>query len=233
MPTIRIYGYARVSTKDQRLDRQIQDLVNAGVHQMNIFTDKASGKDFDRESYIKLVGNDEVEPLLEEGDRLIISSIDRLGRNYTEIQEQWKRITQDIGADVKVLDMPLLDTTAADGTLDSRFIADLVLQILSYVAAKERENTRRRQAQGIALAKKRGVYSGSNWAGAPREVMSADEFETLYQQYKAGETTVKEMAEVFDVSLGTVYNRIRERKEIGKSYDPNTPRASQTTAQAT
>ena len=134
-----IYGYARVSSKEQNLERQIKELKGAGVEERNILMDKQSGKDFNRKSYNLLVGTDTTAPLLREGDVLTVYSIDRLGRNYTEIMKQWQYITQEIKADIRVLDMPLLDTRNNGDSLDSRFVADLVLQILSYVAQKERE----------------------------------------------------------------------------------------------
>ena len=133
----RIYGYARVSSREQNLERQLQTLKDAGVEERNILVDKQSGKDFNREAYKALTMQ-----LLREGDLLIIMSIDRLGRNYADMRDQWNYITKKIGADIKVLDMPLLDTSNSTDNLDSRFLADLVLQILSYVAEKERENTR-------------------------------------------------------------------------------------------
>ena len=132
----RVYGYARISDKDQNEARQEKELLSFGVKQGNIKVDKASGKDFNRKAYNLLVGTEDSDPTLVKGDLLVICSIDRLGRNYSEIMEQWRIITQTIGADIKVLDMPLLDTSQSKETLDSRFIADLVLQILSYVAEK-------------------------------------------------------------------------------------------------
>ena len=146
-----IYGYARVSTTDQNLARQIEQLKQFGIPERNIRCDKVSGKTFNRREYNALVGTPDTAPLLRKGDLLVIVSLDRLGRNYTEIKEQWNYIINDIGADIVVLDMPLLDTRQTDDNLDKRFIADLVLQILSYVAQKELENTRRRQKQGLEV----------------------------------------------------------------------------------
>lgn len=155
------YGYARVSSVDQNLDRQLEALRTEGIEERNIITDKQSGKDFDRKGYNSLVGTETTASLLREGDMLVILSLDRLGRNYAEIRKQWEHITVTLKADIKVLDMPLLNTAQRDdGNLDSRFIADLVLQILSYVSEKERQNIKARQKQGIALAKERGVYKG-------------------------------------------------------------------------
>ena len=162
-----IYGYARVSSKEQNLERQIKELKGAGVEERNILMDKQSGKDFNRKSYNLLVGTDTTAPLLREGDVLTVYSIDRLGRNYTEIMKQWQYITQEIKADIRVLDMPLLDTRNNGDSLDSRFVADLVLQILSYVAQKERENIKVRQSQGIAVAKEQGKHLGRPAAEFP------------------------------------------------------------------
>lgn len=154
MKDIRTHGYARVSTKEQNEARQINALKEAGVSERDIYLDKISGKSFDRPEYQRLLN------VIRKGDLIVIPSIDRLGRNYTEIQEQWRYITGELGADIQVLDMPLLDTRAKKDSIDSRFVSDLVLQILSYVAAKERENIKARQAQGIANAKANGVAIG-------------------------------------------------------------------------
>lgn len=143
------YYYGRVSAVQQNLDRQIKAFKDLGADERYIYTDKQSGKDFDRKSYNTLVGTKETAPVLRAGDTLVVYSIDRLGRNYTEIRHQWEYITHELGANIKVIDMPLLDTSRANGDLDSKFIADLVLQILSYVAEKERENIRARQRQGL------------------------------------------------------------------------------------
>ena len=147
------YGYARVSTKEQHSDRQIHSLKEAGVSEKNIFTDTMSGKNFERLRYEQLLA------LLKSGDRLIVKSIDRLGRSYKEIVEQWRIITKDIQADITVLDMPLLDTSIKRDLLGT-FISDVVLQILSFVAQNEREVTMLRQSEGIIQAKKRGVKFG-------------------------------------------------------------------------
>lgn len=136
MKDIRTHGYARVSTKEQNEARQINALKEAGVSERDIYLDKISGKSFDRPEYQRLLN------VIRKGDLIVIPSIDRLGRNYTEIQEQWRYITGELGADIQVLDMPLLDTRAKKDSIDSRFVSDLVLQILSYVAAKERETSR-------------------------------------------------------------------------------------------
>lgn len=147
------YGYIRVSTKDQNEDRQVDALKKYEIPQSNIFMDKQSGKDFERPAYQKMIRK------LKKGDVVIVKSIDRLGRNYDEIIEQWRIITKQIDADIVVIDMPLLDTRAGKD-LTGKFVADLVLQILSYVAQTERESIRQRQAEGIASAKARGVKFG-------------------------------------------------------------------------
>jgi len=148
------YGYVRVSTKKQHEDRQLIALTDCGVLPRNIFVDKQSGKDFERQKYQRLLKR------LKSDDTVFIKSIDRLGRNYEEIQNQWRLITKDIGADIVVVDMPLLDTRQKEKDLTGTFIADLVLQILSYVAETEREYIRQRQKEGIAAAKAKGVKFG-------------------------------------------------------------------------
>lgn len=150
----RVFGYARVSTRDQNLDRQLQALAAFPVEGRRLFADKASGKDFDRPAYRRLMAR------LRPGDVLVIKSIDRLGRDYNEILEQWRAITKRKGVHVVVLDMPLLDTRATQNGITGVFLADVVLQLLSYVAQIERDNTHQRQAEGIAAAKARGVRFG-------------------------------------------------------------------------
>ena len=148
------YGYARVSSRDQNPSRQLDAFSKLGLPPERVFCDKASGKNFERPQYRRLVRR------LREGDLVVVKSIDRLGRNYDEIIEEWRRITKVKRADIVVLDMPLLDTRAKPDDVTGAFIADLVLQILSYVAQVERENIRQRQAEGIAAAKARGVKFG-------------------------------------------------------------------------
>ena len=148
-----VYGYIRVSSLDQNEDRQRIAMGGRAVPEKNLFIDKQSGKDFNRPQYRRMVKK------LKPGDLLCIQSIDRLGRNYEEIQDQWRRLTKDLGVDISVIDMPLLDTRNGKDLMGT-FIADLVLQILSFVAQNERENIRSRQAQGIAAAKQRGVRFG-------------------------------------------------------------------------
>ena len=170
------YGYIRVSSTDQNEDRQRIALQEKAVPRHNIFMDKQSGKDFDRPQYKRLVRR------LREGDLLYVLSIDRLGRNYAEIQNQWRILTKEIRVDICVIDMPLLDTRNGKDLMGT-FIADLVLQILSFVAQSERENIRKRQEQGIAAAKARGVRFGRPPRPLPENYPSA------YHRWKAGAIT--------------------------------------------
>lgn len=183
-------GYVRVSTADQNEARQIKAMQEDGVEK--IYMDKQSGKDFNRPEYKKMVSE------LKQGDILVLHSIDRLGRNYEEILEQWRIITKEIKSDVIVQDMPLLNTTISRD-LDGTFIADLVLQILSYVSAKERDNIRRRQREGIAIAKAQGKYKG----GKPKEVDEQLFAENLVK-YRNGEITKSEFALKIGVSRPTL-----------------------------
>lgn len=183
-------GYVRVSTVEQNEDRQIKAMEEDGVDK--IYMDKQSGKDFNRPEYKKMISE------LQQGDVLVLHSIDRLGRNYEEILEQWRVITKEIKADVIVQDMPLLNTTISKD-LDGTFIADLVLQILSYVSAKERENIRRRQMEGIAIAKEKGVYKG----GKPKQI-DEELFKENLVRYRNGEITKTEFASAINVSRPTL-----------------------------
>lgn len=148
------YGYARVSTIAQNLDRQLDELTKLGIDEKHIYTDKESGKDFDRKNYKKLIRK------LKQGDALFIKSIDRLGRNYNMVLDEWRFLTKEKGIDIVVIDMPLLDTRIEGKNLVGKFIADVVLQVLSFVAENERETMRQRQAEGIKMAKLRGVRFG-------------------------------------------------------------------------
>lgn len=161
MTETRVHGYIRVSSKDQNEGRQIAALKEFGIAERDIYIDKQSGKNFERPEYQRLLNS------IRNGDLVVVLSIDRLGRNYTEVQEQWRYIVNELGADIKVLDMPLLDTRVNGDNIDTRFVSDLVLQILSYVAQKERENIKERQAQGIAYAKARGKHIGRPKAEYP------------------------------------------------------------------
>ena len=192
-----IYGYVRVSSMDQNEDRQMVALSEAGVSEKNIFMDKLSGKSFDRPQYKKLVKK------LKTGDLLYILSIDRLGRNYEEIQNQWRIITKEKGADICVLDMPLLDTRQGKDLMGT-FIADLVLQILSFVAQSERENIRTRQEQGIAAAKARGVRFGS-----PEKPVQ-DNFGKIVSDWEKKKVSFEKTLELCDMSEATFYRKLRE-----------------------
>ena len=207
------YGYARVSTTDQNLDRQLEQLRQHIADERYIITDKASGKNFDRRGYNSLVGTADTAPLLHEGDLLLITSLDRLGRNYVEIREQWEYITRTLKADIKVLEIPLLDTTATDGNLDKRFIADLVLQILSYTAEKERENTRKRQRQGIDVMQvvdgKRVSAKTGRPTGRPNAVYP-DNWEQVYKQWKADIIPPNKTMELIDLERPTYYKLVKQ-----------------------
>lgn len=197
------YGYARVSSLDQNEARQLAALGAAGLPAADIYLDKKSGKDFDRPQYRRLLRR------LRPGDTVFVLSIDRLGRNYTEILEQWRILTKKIGAEVCVLDMPLLDTRRGKDLMGT-FIADLVLQILSYVAQTERENIRKRQAEGIAAAKARGVRFGRPLRPLP------ENFPAACRQWKAGELTGTAAAKKCGMPLST----FRYRAELWEKDDP-------------
>lgn len=194
-----IYGYARVSTIDQNLDRQLAMLRTVVTDDRYIITDKVSGKDFNRKGYNSLVGTAETAPLLHEDDLLVIVSLDRLGRNYTEIREQWQLITCTLKADIRVLDMPLLDTSKSNESLDGRFIADLVLQILSYTAEKERENIKKRQRQGIDAAKASGKHLGRPATDFP------EQWEQVHSEWKSGSITATKAMELLNMKRTTFY----------------------------
>ncbi len=193
------YGYVRVSSKDQNEDRQLLALKEFAIPSRNVYMDKQSGKDFNRPAYKRLMKK------LKEGDELYIKSIDRLGRNYNEIIEQWRVITKVKKAFIVVLDMPLLSTKREEGDLTGTFIADLVLQILSYVAQTERENIRQRQQEGIAAAKLKGVRFGRPKLAVP------DEYETVRKKYRRGIISSRHAAKLLNVSQNTFlrWNKIR------------------------
>ncbi len=192
------YGYIRVSTKEQNTDRQLIALTEEGIPEENIFTDKLSGKNFDRPKYRKLLRK------LHPGDTLMIVSIDRLGRNYDEIIEQWRIITKEKQADIVVLDMPLLDTRQKEKDLTGTFIADLVLQILSYVAETERTNIRKRQAEGIAAAKEKGVHLGRRKKDLPGN------FEEVVHEWRMKQCSLEDALEKLNVSRSYFYLKIKE-----------------------
>ncbi len=189
------YGYVRVSSTDQNEDRQLVALAASNIPKKNIYMDKQSGKDFNRPQYQRLVRK------LKTGDVLYVLSIDRLGRNYQDIQQQWRMLTKDIGVDICVMDMPLLDTRNGKDLMGV-FIADLVLQILSFVAQNERENIRKRQAEGIAAAKARGVRFGR-----PEKEIPA-EFPALVGQWERGQVPLSAVLERCAISESTFYRRL-------------------------
>ena len=193
-----IYGYARVSTRDQNLDRQLDALAESGVDQDNVFMDKASGKDFERPEYQRLLR------VLRPEDVIVIKSIDRLGRNYDEILEQWRLLTKERGVAIVVLDMPLLDTRSHRDGLTSVLISDIVLQLLSYVAQMERENIKRRQAEGIAAAQARGVRFGR-----PKKKRPAC-YRSTKESYLGGHLTRREAATRLKVSASTFDRWLKE-----------------------
>ena len=195
------YGYVRVSSKDQNPERQYIALTEMGISQKNIYMDKLSGKDFSKPAYKKLLSK------LKQGDLLVIKSIDRLGRNYEEILEQWRKITCDIRADIQVIDMPLLNTNVSHADLTGVFISDLVLQILAYVAETERSFIRQRQAEGIAAAKAKGVKFGSEKMKTPAD------FPEYYSLWKNGKISTRKAAQKLGMSHTTFYRRCREYEE--------------------
>ena len=207
---MKIYGYIRVSSTDQNEDRQ-QMAVNAkGVPLQNVFMDKQSGKDFERPQYKRLVKR------LRPGDLLYILSIDRLGRNYKEIQEQWRILTKIKNVDVCVIDMPLLDTRTAKDLMGT-FIADLVLQILSFVAENERANIRQRQQQGIAAAKARGVRFGR-----PEKPLPED-FTQIVRKWEQKELDLQDVLEKCNISDATFYRRLRQLRVADRAKIKENP----------
>jgi DNA invertase Pin-like site-specific DNA recombinase len=196
---VAVYGYMRVSSKDQKEGRQEDAFRRLDIPRKNIFLDKQSGKDFERPSYKKMLRR------LKKGDRLIVKSIDRLGRNYRDVMEQWRVITKKIGADITVLDMPLLDTTREKDLLGT-LISDIVLQILSYVAENERTTIRQRQAEGIAAAKARGVRFGRP------EVSLPENFDDIFREWNNKRITVQEALRAAGISQSTFYRKVKEYK---------------------
>lgn len=189
-----IYAYIRVSTKQQKIDRQYEEIKELfNIDDKYVYIDKESGKDFDRTNYQKLIKK------LKKDDLLIIKSIDRLGRNYHMILDEWSKITKVIGADIKVLDMPLLDTRIEGKNLVGKFISDIVLQVLSFVAENERLNIKQRQAEGIKIAKEKGVKFGR-----PKTLLPSNTSEVL-DRYINHETTNTEAASLIGVSRGTFF----------------------------
>ena len=195
------YGYVRVSSLDQNEERQLIEMKNLGIPEERIFKDKQSGKDFDRPNYKRLVRK------LKKGDLLYILSIDRLGRNYEEIQSQWRYLTREKEVDIAVIDMPLLDTRRGKDLMGT-FLADIVLQILSFVAQNERENIRKRQAQGIAAAKANGMKFGRPTLDMPKD------FNLIVEKWENGLIRISEAAERCGMSEATFYRRLREYRAM-------------------
>lgn len=190
------YGYVRVSTKEQNIDRQLVEMYAQGLNDRTIFIDKQSGKDFERDEYQKL------KKILKSGDLLIIKSIDRLGRNYDMIIDEWRTLVNDMNVDIQVLDMPLLDTRTEGKNLVGKFISDIVLQILSFVAENERENIKKRQAEGIRIAKEKGKHLGRPKLKLPKN------FTIIANQYKKKEITLAEALSSLKMNRSTFYKNL-------------------------
>lgn len=202
MGKLGVYGYVRVSSESQNEGRQMAAMHRLGIQEQNIYIDKQSGKDFKRPQYVRLLKE------LERGDLLYILSIDRLGRNYKEVQEQWRVLTKEIGVDICVIDMPLLDTRNGKDLLGT-FIADLVLQILSFVAESERDNIRKRQEQGIAAAKAKGIKFGRPEVKVPKE------FPKIVKDWECKQISFQEALKKTGMSQATFYRKLREYRREG------------------
>lgn len=192
----KVYAYARVSSADQNEARQLSEFEKFEISKANIYLDKSSGKDFERPEYKRLCAN------LKKGDILYVSSIDRLGRNYEEIQRQWRYLTKEKGVDICVIDMPLLDTRNGKDLIGT-FIADLVLQILCFVAQKERENIRIRQRQGIEAARERGVHMGRPQKELPQN------YKEIVKQFEQNKLSLDDTVKMLGVSKATFYRRFK------------------------
>ena len=196
-----IYGYIRVSSRDQKIDRQYEEFKKLNIDDKNIFIDKESGKDFERKNYKRLIKK--IKP----NDLLVIKSIDRLGRNYDMIIEEWSKITKDVGANIKVLDMPVLDTSC-ENDLIRRFLSDVVLQILSFVAENERINIKQRQAEGIKIAKEKGIKFGRPKANLPQNYIE------VFAGYLRNDITSKTAMELLEISRGTFFRLVKIYKQV-------------------
>lgn len=203
MENKKCFGYMRVSSREQNEDRQRIALIENGVLEKNIYMDKLSGKNFDRPQYKKLLHQ------LNENTVLYVKSIDRLGRNYIDLNEQWRIITKEKGADIVVIDMPLLDTRQ-EKTLLGTFISDLVLALLSYVAENERQNIHQRQAEGIAAAKARGVKFGRPIKPLP------DNFYEIYKAWKNKKITQREAAKACNLAESTFHDKVKQLERTEK-----------------
>ena len=196
-----VYGYIRVSSKDQKEDRQQIALKEVGVERQNIYIDKQSGKDFNRPQYKKMLRK------LKKDDLLYIKSIDRLGRNYEKILQQWRILTKEKGIDIVVLDMPLLDTRRGKDLMGT-FLSDIVLQVLSFVAENERTNIKQRQAEGIAAAKAQGIKFGRPPLPLP------DNFYEVHKAWRSKKITLKQAAEACNMPVGTFYGKARKFENV-------------------
>lgn len=196
-----VYGYIRVSSKDQKEDRQQIALKEVGVELRNIYIDKQSGKDFNRPQYKKMLRK------LKKDDLLYIKSIDRLGRNYEEILQQWRILTKEKSVDIVVLDMPLLDTRRGKDLMGT-FLSDIVLQVLSFVAENERTNIKQRQAEGIAAAKAQGIKFGRPPLPLP------DNFYEVHKAWRSKKITLKQAAEACNMPIGTFYGKARKFENL-------------------
>lgn len=194
----RKFGYIRVSSKDQNEARQVSAMLEFGISQRDIYIDKQSGKDFNREQYQVMINN------IREGDLVVFLSLDRMGRNYTEIKEQWGYITNTLGADIKILDMELLDTRCDESSLDRKFMCDLILQILAYVSEKERLNIKSRQMQGIREAKERNVQFGRPKATKP------DNWDEVIEKWQNNSITAKEAMTILNLKRTTFYKLLKQ-----------------------
>lgn len=195
------YAYVRVSTASQNIDRQMEEMFRQDIEFKNIFIDYQSSKDFERKNYQKLIKR------LKKDDLLVIKSIDRLGRDYNMILDEWKKITKIIEADIMVIDMPLLDTRVEGKNLVGKFISDIVLQVLSFVAQNERENIKQRQAEGIRIAKAKGVHMGR-----PNYVLP-NNYEHVINKYIKREINNKEAQQLLNMSRGTFFKYLKIYKE--------------------
>lgn len=208
-----VFGYARVSSTDQNLDRQIEALKPYITDERYLYCDKASGKNFDRKAWKALVGDENHLAALRPSDCVVCVSIDRLGRNYTEIQREWQHITQTLQCDIKIFDMPLLDTTNGNKNLDRRFIADLVLQILAYIAERERMNIRARQQSAIRLAiEKRGVHFGRIAVSKP------ENWDVVIAEVEAGRLTATAAMKQLNLKRTTFYKLWGKRTKDSSSH---------------
>ena len=194
------YGYVRVSTKEQKTDRQMEAMLEYGVDERHIFTDRLSGKDFNRPGYQKMLKK------LKEGDLLVIKSVDRLGRDYKEILEEWRKIVRTKGTDIEVIDLPILNTTQEIDGIAGVLIADILLRLLAYVSQTERDFIKKRQAEGIAIALSKGIHFGR------KRIKPTDEFDIWFDKWISGEVSSRVAAEKAGMKHTTFYRRCKEKQ---------------------